>query len=313
MFGRRFARDKNEIIMIDGIINIDKDKGMTSHDVVNIVRRKLSIKKVGHTGTLDPMATGVLPICIGKATKIASIITNGDKAYEVVMKLGIETDSYDITGEIVNRAEVNVSKQQIVCAISSFVGDIMQVPPMYSAIKVGGKKLYELAREGKTIERKERAITIYDIYDIVVNEDEVSFIVQCSKGTYVRSLVYDIGRKLGCFATMTALRRVKSGSYSIDDALPVEQFKNAHISCIKDSIQTLDSYFDYLPKVVINSKYDKYLYNGNKISYRNLIDDSLYNVYSSRDEYMGVYIYKSGMLAPKYFWAFTKPVGELNV
>ncbi len=290
--------------MINGIININKDKDMTSHDVVNIVRRKLSIKKVGHTGTLDPMATGVLPICIGKATKLASIITDGNKCYSVSMRLGFATDTYDISGEITDTSDVEVSDKEIIEATKSFLGEIMQTPPMYSAIKVDGKKLYELARQGKVVERKQRKINIFSIEDIKVDGKDVSFVVYCSKGTYVRSLVYDIGQKLGTFATMTELCRLSSGDYDLDTAISVDDFKNSSIEDIECRVQSLEEYFADLEKIIVPEKLNKYLYNGNKIGYKNLISDSQYNLYSKYDEYMGVYVYKDGFLHPKYFWGF---------
>ncbi len=292
--------------MINGIININKDKDMTSHDVVNIVRRKLSIKKVGHTGTLDPMATGVLPICIGKATKLASIITDGNKCYGVKMRLGFSTDTYDISGEVTGTSEVEVSEQEIVKEVESFVGEIMQTPPMYSAIKVGGKKLYELARQGKVVERKQRKINIFSIDDIKVDGKDVSFVVFCSKGTYVRSLVFDIGQKLGTLATMTELCRLSSGAYDLENSMSVEDFKNASIEEISSKVQSLEDYFSDLEKIVVPEKLNKYLYNGNKIGYRNLTIGKHYNLYSKDDEYMGVYTYKDGALHPKYFWGFRK-------
>ncbi len=300
--------------MLDGVLNIYKEKDMTSHDVVNIVRRKLGIRKVGHTGTLDPMATGVLPVCIGKATKLASFITDGNKVYRVQMELGFKTDSYDITGEVLDRSEVEVSEAKVREAVLSFVGDSEQLPPMYSAIKIDGKKLYELAREGKEVKRKKRNITIFYIDKLEIKGKVISFEVACSKGTYVRSLVFDIGEKLGTFATMTELERVSvSGGYTKDNALSVSDFKAADIDEIKDRIQTLEDYFSDLEKIRISEKLNTYLYNGNKvaISPKSLseevkIGESLVNVYSSSDEYMGVYAYEKGFLKPRYFFNFRK-------
>ncbi len=308
--------------MFDGIININKEKNMTSHDVVNIVRRKLGIKKVGHTGTLDPMATGVLPICIGKATKLASFITDGNKVYHVHMKLGISTDTYDITGKVLDRREVDVLEAQIREVVLSFVGEQEQVPPMYSAIKQGGKKLYELAREGKTVERKARKINIFYIDKLEIEGEEISFEVACSKGTYIRSLVFDIGEKLGTLATMTELERVSvSGGYSIDKAIKVSDFKEASEAEIRAHITTLEEYFADLDKIKIDEKLHKYLYNGNKLVLpakkielmlsEETIEGRLgVNVYSAYDEYMGVYTLKKSAgkyeLSPKYFFDFRK-------
>ncbi len=308
--------------MFDGIININKEKNMTSHDVVNIVRRKLGIKKVGHTGTLDPMATGVLPVCIGKATKLASFITDGNKVYRVQMQLGISTDTYDITGEILEQRDVNVSAEEVRAAVLSFIGEQEQVPPMYSAIKQGGKKLYELARAGKIVERKARKINIFYIDKLEIDGYKIGFEVACSKGTYIRSLVFDIGEKLGALATMTELERVSvSGGYSIDKAIKVSDFKVASEEEIRRHITTLEEYFDDLDKIKTDEKIHKYLYNGNKLVFSaDKIETMLseetkeaglaVNVYSAYDEYMGVYTFKKNKgkyeLSPKYFFDFRK-------
>ena len=186
--------------MINGIINVYKEKGYTSHDVVAKMRGILKMKKIGHTGTLDPDAEGVLPLCIGKATKLVDMITDKDKTYEIAMKLGVTTDTQDLTGQVLTSSEVNLREEEVISAIQSFIGEYMQLPPMYSAIKVDGKKLYELAREGKEIERKRRLVKIYDIRILQMNlkEHEVTVSVDCGKGTYIRTLLHDIGEKLGC-------------------------------------------------------------------------------------------------------------------
>ena len=185
--------------MVNGIINVYKEKGYTSFDVVAKMRGIFGQKKIGHTGTLDPDAQGVLPVCLGKATKVCDLLTDKDKVYKATMLLGIQTDTLDISGKVCNKAMVNVTEQQVRDVISTFVGTIEQVPPMYSALKVNGKKLYELAREGKTIERKARKVSIYDITIDEICLPEVVMTVSCSKGTYIRSLCDDIGTKLGCY------------------------------------------------------------------------------------------------------------------
>ena len=208
--------------MPNGFLIINKEKGMTSHDVVNKIRKVFSTKQVGHTGTLDPNATGVLIMAVGKATKAISYLENDDKIYEAELTLGITTDTEDIWGNIIEEKEVNASNNQIEEVIKSFIGNIKQVPPMYSALKVNGKKLYELAREGVTVERTARDITIFDIYDIAINSNKVTFTVHCSKGTYIRTLCNDIGKKLGCGACMSALNRIKVGVFDIKDSKTID-------------------------------------------------------------------------------------------
>lgn len=206
--------------MIDGLLIFDKEKGITSHDLVYKVRKKLGIKKVGHTGTLDPMATGVLVISIGKGTKTSDYILSSDKVYEAKIKLGVLTDSYDITGKILEEENVNFTEEEIKDALIKLTGKISQRPPIYSALKVKGKKLYEYAREGKDVEIKKRDVEIYKIELLDFNgKDEFKILTKVSKGTYIRSLANDLGRSLGTFGTLTELRRTRSGSFKIEDAI----------------------------------------------------------------------------------------------
>ena len=199
--------------MINGILNVYKEPGFTSHDVVAKLRGIIKQKKIGHTGTLDPQATGVLPVCLGKATKLCDMLTDTKKEYRASFCLGLKTDTEDIWGTVTEESEVNVSKKQIEDAVFSFVGEYEQVPPMYSALKVGGKKLYELAREGKVIERKTRPVTIFEINDLRLDLPDIHMTVVCSKGTYIRSLGRDIGEKLECGACMTALERTAASGF----------------------------------------------------------------------------------------------------
>ncbi|MBO6283951.1 MAG: tRNA pseudouridine(55) synthase TruB, partial [Pseudobutyrivibrio sp.] len=211
--------------MNSGIINVYKEAGYTSFDVVARLRGILKIKKIGHTGTLDPDATGVLPVCVGKATKLCDMLTDKDKVYECVMMLGVETDTYDLSGRILERKSVNSTEEEIVGAINSFVGDIMQVPPMYSALKVNGKKLYELAREGIEVERKARPVTIFSIDILNISLPEVSIRIHCSKGTYIRSLCHDVGQKLGCGCAMKSLVRTRVSMFDISDARTLDEIE----------------------------------------------------------------------------------------
>lgn len=210
-----------------GILNVYKPKGMTSHNVVSFVRRQLNMKRIGHTGTLDPAATGVLPVLIGNATKLSDLIMADEKKYTARVVLGITTDTEDTTGEIVEKRDVSVTKEQLDEVIKSFIGEIEQIPPMYSAIKVDGRKLYQLARKGVEIERKPRKITVYDI--AVYDFDGTSFMmdVHCGKGTYIRSLCRDIGASLGCGAAMDSLERTMSGIFTKENAYTFEQIENS--------------------------------------------------------------------------------------
>jgi len=216
-----------------GIINIYKEKGYTSHDVVAIMRRLAGTKKVGHTGTLDPDATGVLPICIGRATKLADHLASADKTYIAEVILGVETDTGDISGEVIAEKPVSFDKDAIIGAVNSFAfevrGEYLQTPPMYSAIKIGGRKLYELARKGETIERPPRPVVIHSIQVIGFSPEKNSFTIEvsCSKGTYIRSLAMDIGKMLGCGATMGELERTQSGIFTKADSYKLDNVKEA--------------------------------------------------------------------------------------
>lgn len=206
-----------------GFLNVDKPGGMTSHDVVAIVRRGTKTKKVGHAGTLDPMATGVLVICWGKATRLSDYVMAGTKSYTATMTLGVETDTYDADGEVVARNSTSVSAEDFAAALQPFRGDIQQVPPMYSAIKRGGKKLYELARAGETVERPARAVSIYTLELLTYDFPQAHLQVTCSSGTYIRSLAHDIGAALGVGAHLSALRRTAVGEqFLIETAVPLQ-------------------------------------------------------------------------------------------
>ena len=209
----------------NGILNVYKEAGFTSHDVVAKLRGILKQKKIGHTGTLDPGAVGVLPICLGKATKLSMVLTDKDKEYVAVLRLGITTDTQDMTGTVLGENPVTVSEEKVREVILSFLGSYPQIPPMYSAIKINGKKLYELARVGKEVERPPRMVDIKELEILRINLPEVEFRVVCSKGTYVRTLCHDIGEKLGCGGTMSALERTRSGEFTVADALTLSQIE----------------------------------------------------------------------------------------
>ena len=228
----------------NGILNIDKPQCITSHDVVDAIRKIFPNQKVGHTGTLDPLATGVLPICIGEATKLSEKLLSETKKYSVKMLLGVETDTYDITGRIIFASVVNKDEIYIKERIKRFVGKQQQIPPKYSAIKVEGKRLYQYAREDKDVEIKPRDIEIFSIDNIKIDLEskEVAFDVECSKGTYIRSLVNDIGKKIGCGATMTELRRTQTGNFKIEDSIPLYDFLKLDYLDMLDKIITIEEY-----------------------------------------------------------------------
>ncbi len=290
--------------MINGVINIYKEAGYTSFDVVAKLRGILKQKKIGHTGTLDPMAEGVLLVCLGTGTKLVDIITSKDKEYKAVMQLGIETDTEDITGKVLcKRSWNNVAKEQILEVINSFVGKYNQIPPMYSAIKKDGKKLYEYARAGVEIEREARPVEIFSIDNISINLPDISFDVHCSKGTYIRSLCRDIGEKLSCGATLKALLRSEVNGFTLDDALKLSQIEELRDKGELDAhILPVDSLLSKYPVLKIKPSQEKYLLNGNKLSVSCFTDkqeaeriiqeasDTMIRVYKG-DEFIALYTY----------------------
>ncbi len=252
---------------MDGVIVICKEKGFTSHDVVAKLRGILHMKKIGHTGTLDPDAEGVLPVALGKATRLVDMITDKEKTYEAVMRLGVVTDTQDMSGTVLSQTtELSVTEEELCTVVSSFVGDYMQVPPMYSALKVNGKKLYELAREGKTVERKPRPVHFYEIEILDISFPLVRFRVTCSKGTYIRTLCHDIGEKLGCGAAMESLLRTKVGRFTLDDAITLAQTEEAvQKGIIESKILGIEEILAEYPRVCCTKEGDRLLANGNPL------------------------------------------------
>ena len=252
---------------MDGVIVIRKEKDFTSHDVVAKLRGILHMKKIGHTGTLDPDAEGVLPVALGKATRLVDMITDKEKTYEAVMRLGVVTDTQDMSGTVLSQAsELHVTEEELRAAIESFAGDYMQVPPMYSALKVNGKKLYELAREGKTVERKPRPVHFYEIEILEINLPLVRFCVTCSKGTYIRTLCHDIGEKLGCGAAMETLLRTKVGRFTLDDAITLAQTEEAVKNGeIESKVLGIEEILAEYPRVCCTKEGDRLLANGNPL------------------------------------------------
>lgn len=295
--------------MINGIINVYKEKGFTSHDVVAKLRGILKQKKIGHTGTLDPDAVGVLPVCLGKGTRLCDMLTDETKTYIAGLLLGKETDTQDISGTVLKEAEYNhLTEDKVSEAIVSFQGDQMQIPPMYSALKVNGQKLYDLARQGKVVERKARPVTFYEIKILKMNLPHVEIEVTCSKGTYIRTLCHDIGQKLGCGGCMESLVRSKVGRFEIADSLTLKQIEDLRDKEMQEQeamgkkasetdtfsfVHTVESMFMQFPAVAVPEGLDKALYNGNSIRYKQELEDMQeVRMYTSTNEFIGIFRYE---------------------
>ena len=284
-------RSKDKIM--DGILVIRKEKGYTSHDGVAKLRGILHMKKIGHTGTLDPAAEGVLPVALGKGTRLVELLTEKEKTYEAVLRLGVSTDTQDMTGAVLSEKPVTVTEEEVREAVGSFVGEQQQVPPMYSALKVNGKKLYELAREGKTIERKPRPVVFYEIRILDMDLPLVRISVTCSKGTYIRTLCHDIGEKLGCGAAMESLLRTKVGRFTLDDAITLAQTEEAvQEGTIEGKILGIEEILAEYPRVCCTKEGDRLLANGNPLV-QALVDAQEKNGWirmcSSEGSFAGVY------------------------
>ena len=284
--------------MYHGIMNVYKEKGYTSHDVVAKLRGICKQKKIGHTGTLDPDAVGVLPVCLGNATKICDMLTDQDKEYIAVLKLGVVTDTQDSSGTVLKECEVKASVDEAVKAVYSFQGDILQVPPMYSALKVGGKKLYELARQGQVVERAPRPVTIHEIEILEENMPELTVRVVCSKGTYIRTLCHDIGEKLGCGGIMASLKRTRVGKFQIEQALTLSELEAfSREDKLAEHLIPVDRFFSYLPPVTVKQESLKALRNGNQLKKTECNwqtegePEGQYRVYSHEGYFFGIYNY----------------------
>lgn len=287
--------------MINGIINVHKEEGFTSHDVVAKLRGICGQKKIGHTGTLDPMATGVLPVCLGSGTKVCDMLTDKDKEYVAELLLGCTTDTQDVTGEVLSQCEVAVSEEEVRKAVMSFVGDYEQVPPMYSALKVNGKKLYELAREGKEVERKARPVRILEIEILDIQLPVVKMRVACSKGTYIRTLCADIGEKLGCGGTMKSLVRSKVSEFILDEALTLGQLqKLKDEGRLLEAVMPVDGCFAECPALHVKEQWRKLLENGNAFYANQTLENKTFpagqwvRIYREEGSFAGIYAYDAG-------------------
>lgn len=295
--------------MINGIMNIYKEAGYTSHDVVAKLRGIVRQKKIGHTGTLDPDAVGVLPVCFGSATKLCDMMTDKSKEYEALMRLGVTTDTQDLSGKILKESVVNVSEAKLESVVMGFVGGYEQIPPMYSALKVNGKRLYELARAGKEVERQPRYVHIAQIRILAIDLPDVRFTVECSKGTYIRTLCADIGERLGCGAAMAELKRTRVGNFRIEDAVrlsDVEEFMR--MGTCEDHVIAPDRIFMEYKAASVKGGAENALLNGNKLFLKQLDFDSgtffedgeRIRVYNENQEFRAVYTYvkSEGVLKP---------------
>ncbi len=267
---------------MNGIFIVDKPEGWTSQDVVSKLRGVLKTKRIGHGGTLDPMATGVLPVFVGRATRGVEFFEHADKTYEAGLKLGVATDTEDITGTVLEEKPVNVTKEQLLTVLGQFRGEIDQIPPMYSALKVNGQKLYDLARQGKEVERKSRKITIFQLECLEFDGDSARILVHCSKGTYIRTLCKDIGNALGCGGCMAALRRTQAGEYTIAQAVPLQVLAESENP--ESYGLPVDSLFAGYEAITLTEKQEKRCRNGNSFSI--MFPDGQYRAYSKTGEFL---------------------------
>ncbi|MBD5463143.1 MAG: tRNA pseudouridine(55) synthase TruB [Lachnospiraceae bacterium] len=286
--------------MYHGIINVYKEAGYTSHDVVARLRGICGQKKIGHTGTLDPDAVGVLPVCLGNGTRLCDMLTDRRKEYIATLRLGMMTDTQDISGKVLEEREVLVSPPEVRKVILSFLGDSMQIPPMYSALKVNGKKLYELAREGKEVERAARPITVYGIEVLQEEHPEYVFKVKCSKGTYIRTLCHDIGEQLGCGGVMTKLIRSRVGEFEIEKAHTLDELQRlADQGILSEAIVPVEKMFEDYPALVVKESSHKVIQNGNQLKKEDFMenteeiaDGKEIRVYSHQNIFFGIYRYE---------------------
>lgn len=287
--------------MINGIINIHKEAGFTSHDVVAKLRGICGQKKIGHTGTLDPQATGVLPVCLGSGTKLCDMLTDKDKEYEAELLLGVVTDTQDATGEVLAQNPVTVSEKEVRNAVACFQGEYQQIPPMYSALKVNGKKLYELARAGKEVERKARPVKIHEIEILELSLPVVKLRVACSKGTYIRTLCADIGEKLDCGGTMKSLKRTRVGSFLLRDSITLMELEKLRDEGrLTERVIPVEDCFAEYPALHVKEEFTKLLDNGNFIYPAQTMENQCYEagrwvrVRRQDGSFAGIYAFDGG-------------------
>ena len=267
---------------MNGIVIVDKPQGWTSQDVTARLRRVYSTRRIGHGGTLDPMATGVLPVFVGRATRAVEFFEHAEKTYETVLLLGRTTDTQDVTGTVLAEQEVRLSPADIENVLPQFRGEILQVPPMYSALKVNGRKLYELARKGQEVERQPRPITVFELTNLGFDGTRLRLRVRCSKGTYIRTLCQDIGDALGCGGCMEELRRVQAGEYKIEDSVPLEDLLASEAP--EQYLRNMDTMFLHYPAVTLTPNQEKRCRNGNPFS--SPLPQGTYRAYSQSGEFL---------------------------
>ena len=285
---------------MDGIVIVDKPQDWTSQDVTARLRRVFGTRRIGHGGTLDPMATGVLPVFVGRATRGVEFFEHAEKTYETVLRLGLTTDTEDITGTVLTEAPVSFTEEQLEKTLESFRGEIMQIPPMYSALKVNGQKLCDLARKGKTVERQPRPITIHELTLLEQGENILRLRVRCSKGTYIRTLCKDIGEALGCGGCMESLRRVSAGEYTIDEAVPLQELLDTESP--GNYLRDVDTMFRNYPAVTLTPNQEKRCRNGNPFSVK--MEEGTYRAYSQSGEFLMLAKVENGVMATvKSFFA----------
>lgn len=267
---------------MDGIVIVDKPQGWTSQDVTARLRRVFGTRRIGHGGTLDPMATGVLPVFVGRATRAVEFFEHAEKIYETVLRLGITTDTEDMTGTVLTEEKVSFTEEQLQETLAAFRGEILQIPPMYSALKVNGQKLCDLARKGKTVERQPRPITIHELTLVERGENTLRLRVRCSKGTYIRTLCKDIGEKLGCGGCMESLRRVAAGEYTIGEAVPLQTLLDTEEP--EKYLRDVDTMFRNYPAVTLTANQETRCRNGNAFSVS--LAPGTYRAYSQGGEFL---------------------------
>ena len=288
--------------MYNGIVNVYKEKGFTSFDVVAKLRGIFGQRRIGHTGTLDPDAEGVLPVCLGNATRVCEYLTDRVKTYRAVMRFGLRTDTQDIGGEILTRQSFDSQADEVREAVFSFIGDYMQLPPMYSAKKVNGKRLYELARKGISVERKPCPVKIYNIKILEErlsgSEPEISIEVECSKGTYIRTLCSDIGDKLGCGAVMTELLRIRSGSFYMEASYRIDDLEKLKAEDrLAEAVEGTDRVFEAYEAVTVRAEGMRYLLNGNTLSKELVLafpKEGKYRIYDEKGQFYALYERREG-------------------
>ena len=284
---------------MNGIVIIDKPQGWTSQDVTARLRRVFNTRRIGHGGTLDPMATGVLPVFVGRATRGVEFFEHAEKTYETVLRLGITTDTEDITGTVLTEQDAFVTGEMVEEVLTKFRGEILQVPPMYSALKVGGQKLVDLARKGREVERQPRPITIHELTLLGMDADGIHLRVRCSKGTYIRTLCKDIGEALGCGGCMAALRRVTAGEYTEAESVPLQTLLETEDP--GQYLRPVDSMFRNYPQVTLTPKQETRCRNGNSFSVE--MEEGTYRAYGQNGEFLMLAKVEGGVMSTiKSFW-----------